>query len=84
MKLSVVGLGYEQDHLTLQGLDEIKSADVVVLKTALTKTADTLLSRQIEFISCDSLYDEAQDFSALDENIYQFLKLQKGKGYEEV
>ena len=38
MKLSVVGLGYEQDHLTLQGLNEIESADVVVLKTSLTKT----------------------------------------------
>ena len=77
MKLSVVGLGYEKDHVTLQGLDEIASADVVVVKTALTKTADTLVSRQIEFVSCDSLYDEAQDFSALDENIYKFLKKQK-------
>ena len=79
MKLSVVGLGYEKDHVTLQGLEEIKSADVVVLKTALTKTALTLTDRQIDFVSCDSLYDEAQDFSALDENIYQFLKSQKGK-----
>ena len=79
MKLSVVGLGFEKDHLTLQGLEEIKSADVVVLKTALTKTALSLTDRQIDFVSCDSLYDEAQDFSALDENIFEFLKKQKGK-----
>lgn len=79
MKLSVVGLGYEKDHVTLQGLEEIKSADVVVLKTALTKTALTLTDRQIDFVSCDSLYDEAQDFSALDESIFNFLKSQKGK-----
>ena len=79
MKLSVVGLGFEKDHLTLQGLEEIKSADVVVLKTALTKTALSLTDRQIDFVSCDSLYDEAQDFSALDQNIFDFLKKQKGK-----
>jgi len=79
MKISVVGMGYEKNHVTLQGLDEIVSADVVVLKTALTKTAQTLTDRQIEFVSCDSLYDEAQDFSALDENIFDFLKKQKGK-----
>ena len=79
MKLSVVGLGFEKDHLTLQGLEEIKSADVVVLKTALTKTALSLTDRQIDFVSCDSLYDEAQDFSALDQSIFDFLKKQKGK-----
>lgn len=79
MKISVVGLGTLKDDVTLRGLEEIKSADSVVLKTALTPTAETLKDRNIGFISCDSLYDEARDFSALDEMIYNLLAEQKGK-----
>ena len=65
MKISVVGLGTAKDEVTLRGLDEIMSADVVALKTAMTDTADTLRERNIDFVSCDSLFDEARDFSVL-------------------
>lgn len=79
MKISVVGLGTAKDEVTLRGLDEIMSADVVALKTAMTDTADTLRERNIDFVSCDSLFDEARDFSVLNQKIFEFLRAAKGK-----
>ena len=79
MKISVVGLGTAKDEVTLRGLDEIMSADVVALKTAMTDTADTLRERNIDFVSCDSLFDEARDFSVLNQKIFEFLSAAKGK-----
>ena len=79
MKISVVGLGTECNQITLRGLQEVQSADAVVLKTAKTQTAKTLQQLNIPFVSCDSLYDEAQDFCVLDQKIFDLLKSLQGK-----
>ncbi len=79
MKISVVGLGTECNQITLRGLQEVQSADAVVLKTAKTQTAKTLQQLNIPFVSCDSLYDEAQDFCVLDQKILELLKSLQGK-----
>ena len=53
MKFSVVGLGNEKNQITLEGLEVVKSADVVVVKTALTPTVETLAENGVQFVSCD-------------------------------
>lgn len=73
MKICIVGLGAEKDQITLQGLEAVKAADNVVVKTALTDTVKTLDERGINYLSCDSFFDEAQDFSVLNEKIYRYL-----------
>ena len=78
MKFSVVGLGNEKNQITLEGLEVVKSADVVVVKTALTPTVETLAENGVQFVSCDFLFDEADDFSDLDKKIEKFLTSQQG------
>lgn len=79
MKLSIVGMGWQKGQVTLQGMQEIRAADTVVLKTALTPAAQTLEEEGVQYVSCDFLFDESQDFCALDEAIAAFLAKQKGK-----
>ena len=78
MKFSVVGLGNEKNQITLEGLEVVKSADVVVVKTELTPTVETLAENGVQFVSCDFLFDEADDFSDLDKKIEKFLTSQQG------
>ncbi len=67
MDITVVGLGNAKGDLTLNGLNAIKRAGRVILRTGKTQAAKALTDNGIDYITLDSLYDEYGDFDALNE-----------------
>ena len=69
--ITVVGLGF-RDGITLRGLNKIKSADKVILRTALTAPSKALKG----YDSLDHLYEKAENFDELNSMIAdELLKL---------
>lgn len=76
--ITVVGMGTKRGDLTLDGLSAIKSADVVVVKSALTHMAKTVEEIRTDVIYCDDVYESAENFDELNSRIEQRLCAQKG------
>ena len=76
--LTVVAMGLNKDDLTIKGLNVLKNADVVIVKSERTHMSETLKEHGIEYISCDDLYDKAEDFLELDKLIVKRLNQQQG------
>ena len=76
--LTVVAMGLNKDDLTIKGLNVLKNADVVIVKSERTHMSETLKEQDIEYISCDDLYDKAEDFLELDKLIVKRLNQQQG------
>lgn len=71
--LTVVAMGMKRDDLTIAGLDALKKADHIVIKSQRTHMAEALKKQGLSFVSCDDLYDVAEDFTQLDTLIAQRL-----------
>ena len=67
--ITVVAMGTKMGDLTLDGLTAINNADVVVAKSNKTHVATTLNSLNVDYISCDDLYQATDDFDELNQQI---------------
>ena len=75
--IKVVGLGCKKNQLTLEGVKAIQSSKKIFIKTALTETYDYFKENNIEVTSFDYIYEQADDFQNLDEEIVQTLLKEK-------
>ncbi|MGI6114586.1 nucleoside triphosphate pyrophosphohydrolase [Luoshenia tenuis] len=65
-QLTLVGLGPEQAKwLTLEAVQALSNADVILLRTQKHGAADYLKENGLAFTALDDLYEEAADFDAL-------------------
>lgn len=71
--IEIVGMGTRPDQITAQGAAAIARHARVYVKTALTQTFAYFTERGIETVSLDRLYEQAEDFDALDEAIAEYL-----------
>lgn len=68
--INIVGLGFGQkDAITLEAIDAIKNADKVILRTKYHPTVEILDKMNIEYSTCDDLYDSAKNFESLYKSI---------------
>lgn len=77
--ITVVGMGRKKGDLTLDGLQAIKAADVVVVKSHYTHVAETVMEFRDDVIFCDDVVNEAQDFDELNLAIVNKLQSFKNK-----
>ena len=52
--LTVVAMGMKRDDLTIAGLDALKKADHIVIKSQRTHMAEALKKQGLSFVSCDT------------------------------
>lgn len=71
--ITVVGMGNKSDDLTMLGAHAIKSAQVVVVKSALTHMKKTVEAIRDDALYCDFLYESAVDFDELNAKIVEYL-----------
>lgn len=69
--ITVVGLGFTRDALTLGALSAMRKADRVILRTGRCEAADALREEGIAFSTLDALYEESEDFESLNETCAQ-------------
>ena len=70
--ITIVGLGPANiQYLTLEAWETIRTADTLLLRTAIHPAADDLLARGIAFASYDDLYESAGNF----ETVYRQIAL---------
>lgn len=71
--ITIVGMGIESGQLSLDGDKTIRNADMVVVKTKLTATYTYFEQNNIENITLDDIFENANDFEDLDNRIVEFL-----------
>lgn len=71
--ITVIGLGLNGYDLTLRAAEIIKTANKVFIKTAKTPTYKYFTDNNINTVSFDDLYEEAEDFKALNDKIIDTL-----------
>lgn len=71
--ITVVGLGIKESDITLSGVEAIRDAEIVVVKTALTPTYNYFLKNGIKTVLLDDFYDNAEDFASLDQKIADYI-----------
>lgn len=69
--IKIVGLGTEAGDITERAKQAICDADVVYLKTERHPAREYILEAAKDVVFLDSVYDEAEDFEALNETISQ-------------
>lgn len=72
--ITVVGMGRNSGDLTVDGLQAIKSADVVLVKSSKSSAAETALSVRDDVVFCDEEINIAQDFDELNNLIVKKLQ----------
>lgn len=72
--ITVVGMGRSVNDVTLAGVEAIKNADVVVVKSRLTHAAEAVAKIRDDAVFCDDLYESAEDFDSLNRAIAQRLQ----------
>ena len=77
--IEVVGLGNNKNEITLKGVDAIKNAELVFLKTALTETVEYFRENNIAYTSFDNIYESSESFDELDNTIVDILLKNKRK-----
>ena len=63
--ITIVGMGIAKEDITLRGVEAVRGARQVFVRTARTHAAKTLQGLGVEYIACDDLYETAPDFDAL-------------------
>lgn len=71
--IKVIGLGCADGDLSLRGAVAIDSAELVVVKTALTDTYKFFVEENIDHITLDEFYETSEDFDDLDDKIVEYL-----------
>ncbi len=61
-KITIVGHGYEEKHLTLEAVEQFQSGASVILHTQQCGCADWLNRNGIAFDTLDALYESCDDF----------------------
>ena len=71
-KLKIIGLGSgDYKQLTLSAVEQLKTADILILRTEKHPTVDYIKSLGIRFTTCDDIYDSAETFEATYSRISQ-------------
>ena len=73
MKITAIGLGSEAGDITLSGIEKIKKAQLVIIKTIQTKCVSFFVENAIKFESLDFLFDKAATFDELNSLICDYL-----------
>ncbi len=73
-QITIAGVGLEKGDLTLAACDALRSAPRIILRTARCGCADWLSAQGIAFSALDALYEESDDFDALNERITDAIK----------
>lgn len=68
-EITVIGLGANQNDLSVTAKEIIDSAKVVVLRTLLTESAKNVKSFKPSAISLDSVYEKSRNFDTLNKNL---------------
>lgn len=63
--ITIVSLGVDKGDLTERGREAILSADKVILRTSLTKSAENATALNIAYRSLDELYARSRSFASL-------------------
>ena len=80
MKLILASAGVEGGDLTLKTLDEIKSADEIIVQTALTPAGKYIVDNFPSAVSLDGIYKKSRTYDTLNKNIAaEVLKAAKTK-----
>ncbi|MDF2522274.1 MAG: mazG, partial [Clostridia bacterium] len=62
-KIVIIGLGSgDYKQLTLSAIEQLKAADVLIMRTEKHPTVDYIRSLDISFTTCDDIYDTQQTF----------------------
>ncbi len=69
MPLTLIGLGVEKGDLSLAAAEKIRTADAVIIRTALTQTVGFFKENGIPFVSMDDLYAGCRNFDTLAQKI---------------
>ena len=77
--IRVVGLGTIDGEMSLRGAVWIDSADVVIVKTALTDTYNYFKEEGIECITLDHVFEESEDFDDLNKKVVDFVLSHRDK-----
>jgi tetrapyrrole methylase family protein/MazG family protein len=71
-ELKIIGLGSgDYKQLTLSAVEQLKSADILILRTEKHPTVDYIKSLGISFTTCDDIYDSSETFEATYSQISQ-------------
>ena len=71
-KLKIIGLGSgDYKQLTLSSVEQLKAADILILRTEKHPTVDYIRSLGITFTTCDDIYDSSETFEATYSQISQ-------------
>lgn len=76
--IKVIGLGVHDGDLSIRGAVAIDSADTIIAKTDKTPTFG-FFSEYQNVLTCDKIYESAEDFDKLDINIANFILQYKDK-----
>lgn len=68
-KVTVVGLGLDENDITISGAEAIAESDYVIVKTKKSRTFGYFEKNGIKTASCDALYNNAENFDALNDAI---------------
>ena len=80
MKLILASAGVEGGDLTLKTLDEIKSADEIIVQTALTPAGKYIVDNFPSAATLDDVYKKSRTYDTLNKNIAaEVLKAAKTK-----
>ncbi len=71
--IKVVGLGCDTDQITLKGDQIIRTSKKVFVRTALTETYNYFVNNKIDNIPLDYIYENAENFDNLDNEIVEVL-----------
>lgn len=71
--ITVVGLGFSEDSLTLGALNAMRAAKKVILRTGRCEAAGVLYREGIAFSTLDAFYENAEDFESLNEKCATFV-----------
>lgn len=77
--IRVVGLGTIDGEMSLRGAVWIDSADVVIVKTALTDTYNYFSEEGIECLTLDHIFEESEDFDDLNRKVVEFVLSHRDK-----
>lgn len=60
--ITVIGVGFDKKHLTLEAIEALNSGSSVILHTERCGVAEYLTEKNIAYTSLDELYDTYEDF----------------------
>src|SRR6056297_83388 len=84
VKIKIIGLGpREFHHLTLQTINLLKNDKKLFLRTEIHPLVEEFPKHNISYESCDSFYEECDDFNQVYNRIATFI-INKAREYKEI